>query len=232
MGTMKNESIAGIETRVKTARETSRNDFLKLSACFFMLIDHAGYILFPDLIFMRAIGRLAFPIFAWQAAIGYEKTSNLKKYMQRLFVFAIVSQIPYIWFSPGKLNIMPTILVGLCLIWLYEKGGRYGFLLAALLAATGDIVHLQYGSYGLAMIWIFHVFKRDKGMITLAYAVMSVFFAWTSGWSFSMVFQSLSIFALFFIFIDWKFHVSLNKYFFYAFYPGHIIAILLIRALV
>ncbi|HKL10097.1 MAG TPA: TraX family protein [Clostridia bacterium] len=213
-------------------KETERNDFLKFLACVLMLVDHVGYIFFPGLIFMRAIGRLAFPIFAWQAAKGYEKTSNLKKYMQRLFVFAIVSQIPYIWFSPGKLNIIPTILVGLWVIWLHENGGRYGFLLAALLASTGDIVNLQYGSYGLMMIWIFHIFKRDKGFTTLAYAGMSVFFAWISGWSFSMVFQSLSIFALFLIFADWKIQLHMNRYFFYVFYPCHIIVILLVKSLI
>ncbi|PLX28988.1 MAG: hypothetical protein C0604_10235, partial [Clostridiales bacterium] len=39
----------------------------KFLACVFMLVDHVGYIFFPGLIFMRAIRRLAFPIFAWQA---------------------------------------------------------------------------------------------------------------------------------------------------------------------
>jgi len=229
---MNSETGQGIYAIKKTNTATERNDILKLLACVFMLVDHVGYIFFPGLIFMRAIGRLAFPIFAWQAAKGYEKTSNLKKYMGRLFVFAIVSQIPYIWFSPGKLNIMPTILVGLWVIWLHENGGRYGFLLAAILASTGDIFNLQYGSYGLVMIWIFHIFMRDKGLASLAYAAMSVFFAWSAGWSFSMVFQSLSIFALFLIFKDWKIHMRLNRYFFYFFYPGHIIAILLIQALI
>lgn len=229
---MKIETATGTEETGKMKKASKRNDFLKLLACVFMLIDHAGYMFFPEFVFLRAIGRLAFPIFAWQAAIGYEKTSSLKKYMGRLFVFAIVSQIPYIWFSPGNLNIIPTILVGIWVIWLHEKGGRYGFLLAALLVVTGDIMHLQYGSYGLAMIWIFHIFKKDRGMSAFAYAAMSLLFAWLNDWSFSTVFQSLSIFALPFIFADWKINIHFNRYFFYFFYPGHIIVLLIIRSLI
>jgi hypothetical protein len=74
-----------------------RNDVLKLLAMITMLIDHIGYMYFPGEMMWRTIGRLAFPIFAYQIAIGYSKTSNLKKYVQRLTLFAFITQIPY-WF--------------------------------------------------------------------------------------------------------------------------------------
>jgi len=219
------------ENDIKKQAGIERNDFLKVLACLFMLIDHVGFMFFPQYIILRIVGRLAFPIFAYQVANGYRKTSNLSKYMGRLALFSLISQIPYFWFSPGSLNIMPTLLVGLIVIYLHENTGRYGFIVAGLLVIVGDIIHLQYGSYGLMMIWIFYIFSERKVYLTFAYALMSLLFAWITGWSFSMLMQFFSIAALPFIFANWRVKLRLNRYFFYAFYPGHIIVLLLIGLL-
>ena len=52
---------------------------LKILACFFMLVDHIGYCLFPNVSLLRTVGRLAFPIFAFQIALGYKKTRSKKQ---------------------------------------------------------------------------------------------------------------------------------------------------------
>ncbi len=46
-----------------------------------MLIDHLGAVLFPEVIILRMIGRLSFPIFAYLIAIGYSKTNSVFKYL-------------------------------------------------------------------------------------------------------------------------------------------------------
>jgi len=108
--------------------EASRNDELKLFAMVTMLIDHIGLMLFPEYRFLRSIGRLAFPIFAYQLAIGYEKTSSLSGYAKRLLIFGLISQIPYSFFSPElkfkpfDLNIMFTLLLALGVVRLYDMG--------------------------------------------------------------------------------------------------------------
>jgi len=112
------------------AAETStfRNDTLKLLAMLTMLIDHIGYMFFPNYRIFRTIGRLAFPIFAYQLSVGYVKTSNLKKYSIRLLGFALISQIPYSFFSPTldfeplRLNIMFTLLLALGVLYVYDIG--------------------------------------------------------------------------------------------------------------
>ena len=63
---------------------------LKVLACISMFLDHVGYVIFGRMSFLNYIGRLAFPIFAYQISEGYSHTKNLKKYFLRLFVFAIV----------------------------------------------------------------------------------------------------------------------------------------------
>lgn len=93
---------------------------LKLIAILTMLLDHIG-ILF-DIGFLRIIGRIAFPIFAFQIAEGYIYTSNVPKYILKLFVFAIISEVPYDLFTNNALfdmksqNVMFTLLFGLIVI--------------------------------------------------------------------------------------------------------------------
>lgn len=78
---------------------------LKLIAIISMLIDHIGAYLFysgNDLFssqaidIMRAIGRMALPIFVFFLVVGYKKTKDIKKYISRMHIFAIISQIPFI----------------------------------------------------------------------------------------------------------------------------------------
>ena len=68
---------------------------LKLIAAALMLTDHVGSILLPQVLILRCMGRLAFPMFAFFIAEGYAHTSNLKKYLLRLFIAAVISHVPY-----------------------------------------------------------------------------------------------------------------------------------------
>lgn len=77
---------------------------LKIIAIISMLIDHIGAYLFysgNDIVsqegidLMRSIGRMALPIFAFFLVVGYSKTKNSKKYISRMHLFAIISQIPF-----------------------------------------------------------------------------------------------------------------------------------------
>ena len=84
---------------VKVVSLTRRFDFgrelLKIVAIVTMVVDHVGNILYPDLLFLQMIGRLAFPIFAYLIVLGVESTKKPLKYMVTLLVFAVVSQFPY-----------------------------------------------------------------------------------------------------------------------------------------
>lgn len=111
---------------------SSRNDLLKLVAMITMFIDHLGHMgIVADPFWntvCRTIGRIAFPIFAYQVALGYSKTSSLPKYIKRLLSFALISHIPYIIFShdfsihPFHFNVIFMLLFGVFSIMCYEKG--------------------------------------------------------------------------------------------------------------
>ena len=71
---------------------------LKLIALITMTLDHVGMLLLPRVRILRAIGRIAFPIFAYMIAEGCQHTRNRKKYLLSMASFATVCQVVY--FSP------------------------------------------------------------------------------------------------------------------------------------
>ena len=65
-----------MDNAVQTNRDTG---LLKIIAFVTMAIDHIGYVFFPQYMWLRVIGRLAFPIFAYCLALGCVYTKNPKK---------------------------------------------------------------------------------------------------------------------------------------------------------
>ena len=98
---------------------------LKLIAAAAMLCDHVAVTLYPlwldwaGYLLLRRIGRVAFPIYAYFIAVGYEKTSNVRRYLTRLSALALISQVPFVLvfvrsvFVPGG-----PLTVGLTVHWL------------------------------------------------------------------------------------------------------------------
>ena len=100
---------------------------LKIIALITMFCDHFGDAYLGHFSFLNLIGRLAFPIFAFQISEGYMHTRNIKKYFLRLSVFALISQIPFSLFSYKflhssvlSLNVFFTLLLGLLAIYLFD----------------------------------------------------------------------------------------------------------------
>ena len=92
----KADIYAWIDGEESMEKKRGINSFtLHILAMLFMLCDHLWATLFPAQEWLTCIGRLAFPIFAFMIAEGCYYTSNMKKYMQRLFLFAVISEIPF-----------------------------------------------------------------------------------------------------------------------------------------
>ena len=197
-------------------------DFLKFLAMFTMLIDHIGYLFFPTQIWIRVIGRISFPIFAFLIARGYRFTSSKQKYALRLLAFGFISQVPYHFFAPGKLNIMFTLLIGLFIIEVFDSKYK---LLSIPLLFIGHFLPLSYGVYGLAMILIFHMTYGDHYKTLNAYILLTLAYYLQS----KNGVQALSFLALIPILVDPKTSIKVPRMVGYWFYPGHIAALLLIK---
>lgn len=197
-------------------KENGRNDALKIIGIVTMAVDHIGLILFPQVIFLRIIGRLAFPIFAWYLAEGYVHTSSRKKYAMRLGLFAMATQAPYyLATNLNNLNIFFTLLVGLFAIDCFRKK-RYISTVAIILLS--GLIPLDYSFYGVLMILAFYIFRGQKRAF-YSQAVISI-----AGF---YVYGFVQLFSLFGVALSLYFpgdfpHVRINKYFFYFFYPTHL----------
>ena len=106
-------------------------ELLKWIAIITMTVDHVGAVIYPDYTFLRWIGRLSFPLFAYLLVLGIRNTSNIKKYFIRLFIFALISQIPFflaIEVGPfDHLNIFFTLSSGLIFVYYFRKGSIIAF---------------------------------------------------------------------------------------------------------
>lgn len=222
---------------------------LKLIACLFMLIDHMGFILFPKMIILRLIGRLAFPLFAWFISEGYIHTRSFKKYILRLSVFAIILESPFILFSSyfqstGKdtLNIFFTLSLGLLSIYAYDRyQNRFCKLFFPIMIALfAQFIKADYGFYGIITILLFYIFNADffktalyQILFNLIYAsaLLSYNYAHHITFDTFIVIQVFSTFSLLFIKAYNEKQGKKMKYFFYFFYPAHIILLYLISQL-
>ena len=154
---------------------------LKIIAIVTMFIDHIGYAIFGKFSFFNYIGRIAFPIFAFQISEGYLHSKNLKKYFLRLFIFAIISQIPFMLFSKiisndFTLNIFFTLLLGLISIYLYDKSNHkiIGIISVILLGLLANFSHCDYGFYGVAIIFLFYLFKNNLIKSSIAFIITTI----------------------------------------------------------
>lgn len=142
---------------------------LKWIAVLTMVIDHVGAILFPDQIWMRVIGRVAFPVYAYCLAEGFRYTSDYRRYLGRLALFAILSEIPFdlafygVPFSFAHQNVFFTLTLGLILLWVLERFREQLLLCAgafAVLCFLAQALHMDYGAGGLLMVFAFYLAQQ------------------------------------------------------------------------
>jgi len=146
-----------------------------------MLIDHIGAVFFPDQQWLRIIGRIAFPLYAYLMVIGYQRTRSYTKYVLRVALLAAISQPMYQWaFDTKHFNIIVTLLVGLILFKLMDAAAKNTIIqclgvITALFAA--EWFSLDYGAYGLALMLIFRYASRERmvlyhGLLELLYLLV------------------------------------------------------------
>lgn len=138
---------------------------LRLLAMGLMLLDHLWATVVPGNDWMHYLGRLAFPIFAFQTAEGYRRTHDLKGYCRRLLIFAAISEIPFDLmisgspFYPLHQNVILTLLLGLLACRAMDRG-RLWQLIPIFLGAV--ITSPDYGVLGVMNVLVFHVFRSSR----------------------------------------------------------------------
>lgn len=203
---------------------------LKIIGLITMFLDHYQFMIGGSEIF-RIIGRVAFPIFAFTLSEGYVHTRNLKKYLLRIFCFAVGIQILFILFGYGGIvNIFFTLFFGLVAIYILNlkkdlvKEPFMKVIKVILIAGIlylAQVLQLDYGAYGILLIMIFNAFRNDKLKILMSFLALNMF-----NIIFPNVFQIIdtqifSLISLIFIFMYNGEKGRSIRYFFYLFYPVH-----------
>lgn len=101
------------------------SNILKIIALVSMTIDHIGVIFFSDVVWLRIVGRIAFPIFSFLIAEGCRYTKNKTKYFLTVFLIGIICEIVMRFFISGPTNILITlafsIVICYLVMWVYNS---------------------------------------------------------------------------------------------------------------
>ena len=198
---------------------------LKMIALITMTIDHIGSICFPTNIFLRQIGRMALPIYIFLLVEGITHTKNINKYLLRLIVLALISEIPfdYAFFKScyylGYQNIFFTLSLGLiavCAIQKYQNKFLQ-FVLIGLISYFAEIIKSDYGYWGVLFVVVAYYLRKNKIVKQIPYIVFNVFL-----YGGVQSYGALSVIPIFAY--NGKRGYPL-KYFFYIYYPIHLIMI-------
>ena len=219
---------------------------LHIWAMLLMLCDHLQLTLLPDLPVLRCIGRRAFPLFAFMAVEGYLHTRSLKKYLLRLLMLAVISEIPFDLlvsgsvFDPMHQNVIWTIILGLCCIRAFENiSADLNKMLSAVVIiaslAAAIIARVDYSSAGVLTLLAFYAFRgntvRCRLMQLLSLAFINLVLL--GGIEFAFPYQALAVLSLPII---WLYdgsqgpHNGFIKAANYLFYPAHMLILALFSA--
>lgn len=199
------------------------NFTLKLIAILTMAIDHIGYTLFPDMMILRGIGRIAFPIFCFLIVEGFFHTRSHVNYLIRLGVFAILSEIPFDLafhqqlFYWDKQNVFFTLVLGLLALFCLEElnVSRLYFVPLIILLAVAYFIKCDYGAGGVLLICMFYQTRNFPiGRIIISALLLYLFFG---------AFELYGALALIPITLYNGKKGPATKLFFYWFYPLHLL---------
>lgn len=223
---------------------------LHILAMAFMLCDHLWATIVPGNEWLTCIGRLAFPLFAFMIAEGYSHTSNVKKYMFRLFLMAVIAEIPFNLMYSGSFvfpyhqNVGWTLMLGLLLIHIIETVRKKGKLWLTVPVAAfccifgwlvGYLTMIDYFGPGVLMVIVFYLFHGKKwwcitGQIICMWYINVEMISGLYypveifGTTFNIVRQGIAVLSLVFIWLyngEKGYDAKWFRNFCYLFYPVH-----------
>ena len=229
---------------------------LHILAMLFMLCDHAWATVISGQEWLTAVGRLAFPIFAFMLAEGFRRTGSAKRYALRLLVLALLSEIPFdlmygaTVFYPFHQNVIWTFLIAMLCMWAISAVRKHGKILltipVCLIAAAvgylaGRLLMTDYGGEGVLTVLLFYLFPgkawwqklfQTLGMIGLNCILLASLVIPVSlfGHTVELPEQGLALLALIPIWLyngKQGYHSRCTRLICYGFYPVHMLILAL-----
>ncbi len=218
---------------------------LKIIACISMVLDHIKYALPITSNYATIyLGRIAFPLFAFLVVEGYVHTKDLKKYLKRLLIFALISQVPFMLFRTlvGEymmLNVMFTMILGLFAIMAFEriKNKLFSIPVSLVVIFLGYVLKVDYSWFGVATILVLYIFRDNEFKKMISFIILTLIYYYSRvqinllqpeilGYYFATISSLIFICSY-----NGKLGRKM-KYFFYWFYPIHMIVLYLSSMLI
>lgn len=223
---------------------------LKALAMVLMFLDHVCWTIASDHQWMNCVGRVAFPLFAFLVAEGYNHTRDVKRYLKRMFLFALVSEIPFNLMTRGGLfnpihqNVMFTFCLALVLLRTidraWQKGSWQGVCAAVgcclLGYVLGFLTFVDYYGCGVLTVLVFWLAGKVRfGWLVELLALGFINMEMMGGMSYVLTLWGREIwvaqqtFALLALIPVWLYNGQRGpggekwQYFGYAFYPAHML---------
>ena len=233
---------------------------LHIIAMILMLCDHLWGTIVPGNDWLTCIGRISFPMFAFMIVEGYFHTSNLKKYVNRLLIFALISEIPFNLamgssiFYPIHQNVLWSFLISIGLIHWNEKAKETGKIWKQTVVGCvtiilgyilGLLTMVDFYHAGILMVLVFYFFRQKKwwsyvGQVVCLWYINTELLG---GYGYEIQlfgethFLQRQAFAMLALIPIWLYrgrqgyHSKLFQYICYGFYPVHLLVLGLIKML-
>ena len=224
---------------------------LKLIAVLSMICDHMRYVLpVVNTSVTKVLGRIAFPVFAFLISEGCIHTKDRYKYLMRLFIFALISQIPYMLFTYGcnivstaelsekiELNVIFTLLLGAVSISFFDKFENkfLKILSVCVFSAIAYFINTDYGAVGVLIIVAFYIFRDKKYFknffVASIFSLEMIVVAIKEAYRFKLIVPFVIgyfLAATILCFYNGKIGKYKLKYLFYIIYPLHLIILFFI----
>ena len=228
------------------------SNHLKILAIIAMTIDHAANLFYPSFpaqplpIALHIIGRLTAPIMWFFIAEGYHYTHNIKKYLLRLGIFAIISHFAYCFafginFVPLKTGIfnqtsvMYPLFIAVLVLWLQDSEFRYKVLKHILIfVLVWSAFPADWSCIAVLAIIGIHRHRGDLKKQTLIMMLWVMLYAVVSFFFVNKVHGIIELFVILVYPLMKRYDGQRGKakwlkWFFYIYYPAHLVVIGIIR---
>jgi hypothetical protein len=228
---------------------------IKIIALLTMVLDHIGYLgesTWDNKMYFEAfriIGRISFPLYVFLIAEGCRHTRNMKKYMNRILIVAVATEIPFLLLNSNVLlsffglerffyyenrNVLFTLYLGVLTVYLYEKVKitKFNKIAISVVVVTtyiSFITKTDYGTLGVLLIFILYLCKKKTLQMFVVFLFALVQFIeryyisnyYNTIFLPSLYFLFTALPCVFILFYNGKIGLTKFKNLFYWFYPIH-----------
>ncbi|NOU95934.1 conjugal transfer protein TraX [Paenibacillus sp. LMG 31456] len=208
-----------------------QRELLQIVAMLTMLIDHMGVVWFPEQWGLRIIGRISFPLYAFGIVQGYLHSGDVKGYIRRIGLLALISELPFIMaFNIWKVNVIGTFFICIMTLYLLDRfGSKIGKTLV-LCASTAILIWIpaDYGLYALLLILIYRYVSSNLSVPL--HFLLNMYYWLSEG----VLYQHFSLISTAWLAFGTKLEmrISVPRWLWLSFYPAHLALLVIVKMLV